>query len=85
MLVVPEFKQVFVSFGGDLPLATQMLIDYPWALCALPVLVLGLWALTPRRRRDSLACVSGVLLGLAVIPLTAFVLYLPIFMLAATV
>ncbi|MEH6419033.1 hypothetical protein [Pseudomonas sp. CGJS7] len=83
--VVPQFKQVFVSFGTDLPPATRLLVDYPWALCALPLLVLAIWAVSPRRWRDLLACVVGVALAAGGIAFMSWALYLPIFMLGATI
>ncbi|MGO1071737.1 hypothetical protein [Lysobacter sp. CA199] len=83
--VVPQFEQVFVSFGADLPAATRLMVDYPWVLSALPVPVLAVWALAPKRWRDLLACVAGVVLGMAAVGFTVWAMYLPIFMLGATI
>lgn len=85
LLVVPAFAQTFTAFGADLPWATALLIARPWLGCALPLLVLALWWLWPRLRRDLAACVFGVVGGLGMLALMAVALYLPIFKLAATV
>lgn len=85
LLVVPAFAQTFSAFGADLPWATALLIARPWLGCALPLLVLALWWLWPRPRRDLAACVFGVVGGLGLLALMAVALYLPIFKLAATV
>lgn len=82
LLLVPRFESVFAVFGMDLPLLTQTFIDYPWLLCPLPVLVLALWMLWPKRRRDLVALLFGGIAGIGAGALAVIAMYLPIFRLA---
>lgn len=85
LLLAPHFRRVFASFGADLPALTGYLLDYPWAPCLLPLLVLAIWAAAPRPRRDRWACALGVFAGMGAAALVVVALYLPIFGLAATI
>lgn len=85
LLLAPHFRQVFAAFGAQLPTLTRTLLDYPWAPCLLPALVLAAWVAAPARSRDRWACVFGVIAGLAAGALVVVALYLPIFGLAATI
>ncbi|MGJ7902969.1 hypothetical protein [Lysobacter sp. 1R34A] len=79
LLLVPRFEPMFAIFSMDLPLLTQAFVDYPWALCPLPLLVAALWMLWPRRRRDLAALLFGGIVGIGAGALTVTAIYLPIF------
>ncbi|ALN62537.1 putative membrane protein [Lysobacter antibioticus] len=82
LLLVPRFEPMFAILSMDLPLLTQTLIDYPWVLCPLPLLVLALWMLWPKRRRDLVALLFGGIAGIGAGALAVIAMYLPIFRLA---
>jgi len=82
LLLVPRFEPMFAILSMDLPLPTQILIDRPWVLCPLPVLVLALWLLWPKRRRDLAALLFGGIAGIGAGAVAVIAMYLPIFRLA---
>lgn len=84
--VVPQFQEVFTSFGVALPWLTRALIHgYGWAWIA-PMLVLLQWFCGPGGLyRPHLAAVLGVLAMLAGTLVTVFGLYLPMFRIGAVV
>lgn len=82
LLLAPRFEPMFAILSMDLPLPTQTLIDYPWMLCPLPVLVLALWLLWPKRRRDLAALLFGGIAGIGAAAVAVIAMYLPIFRLA---
>lgn len=84
--VVPQFQEVFTSFGVALPWLTRALIHgYGWAWIA-PMLVLLQWFRGPGGLyRPHLAAVLGVLSMLAGALVTVFGLYLPMFQIGAVV
>lgn len=85
-LVVPQFQQVFASFGAELPLLTRLALEQHLWLWLLPVLVIAAWLFWPRPRQRSLAaCLVGAG-GLAIIvPLLILAMYLPILQLGQAV
>lgn len=84
LYVVPQFAQTFAGFGAPLPGLTRIFVDYPWILCALPLLTLAVWASAPARGRDVTAGLFGVFAGLLGLATMGAAMYLPIFSLAAT-
>lgn len=85
-LVVPQFGQIFESFGADVPLMTRLVLQGYLALWALPVFVVLAWLFWPRpQRRAAAACWIGVLSIVLLLPLCIGALYLPIFMLAQSI
>ncbi|MBX9403582.1 hypothetical protein K4L06_19920 [Lysobacter sp. BMK333-48F3] len=83
VFAVPQFAPVYAAFGADLPWPTRLLLDYPWALCLLPLSTVAVWGLSPARRRDLAACLFGIGAGLAGLAATLVALYLPIYRLGA--
>lgn len=85
-LVVPNFNEVFRSFGAELPWPTQLLLQgYP-GLWVLPVLVLLIWWLWPTpRNRAKAACWFGALSLVLGLPACMLALYLPIVALSQTI
>lgn len=76
---VPRFKEVFQSFGADLPLLTSLSLKFYPALLALPLLVLVVWLAWPRKeQRGMVALATGVATVVVVPLLLAAVMYLPI-------
>lgn len=85
-LLVPQFGQIFESFGAELPSSTRLLLQGYLALWALPGFVLLAWLFWPQpQRRAAAACWVGALSLVLIFPLCMGALYLPIFMLSKTI
>ena len=89
-VVAPQFEEIYVNFGAELPWLTRMLIAGRWLLFALPVVVLLAWKLTPAipgrpNHRGVVALLIGIGLPLVLVPLVVIGLYMPIFGLAGVV
>lgn len=85
-LVVPNFSEVFRSFGAQLPWPTQLLLQGHLGLWILPVLVLVIWWLWPTpRNRAKAACWFGALSLVVGVPACMIALYLPIVALSQTI
>ncbi len=85
-MVIPQFKQVFFSFGAQLPLLTRITIDQHLWLWLLPVLVTVTWLFWPRpKQRPLAACLTGIGGLVITIPLLIVAMYLPIFQLGQAV
>ncbi len=84
-IVVPELATMYESFGAELPIETRLLLGtYRW-YGLLGLVVLGLGLFWPRASdRGVLALVVGVGGSLLLVIFSAWSLYRPIFMLAAT-
>jgi type II secretory pathway component PulF len=78
-LAIPQFEQVFVSFGASLPLLTRLAIEQHLWLWLLPLLVVAARLFWHRpKQRPLVACLVGTVgLGLG-IPLLILAMYLPI-------
>ncbi|WP_257386537.1 hypothetical protein [Tahibacter caeni] len=86
LIVVPKFKLMFDGFGGDLPLATRlMLATYRgWGLAAL--LVPAIWIAWPdRQARGAVALLAGIATAVVLTGFGIWACYSPIFALAAVV
>nr|WP_298174089.1 hypothetical protein [uncultured Pseudomonas sp.] len=84
MLVTPKFRDLFISFGAELPAFTSIAINYYLALWVLPFLVITTKILLPTAKgRALMPCLIGVLGLVLIVPLVIFALYLPIFMLGS--
>ena len=82
MLVIPKFRDLFISFGAELPAFTSIVVNYYLALWVLPILVVTTKILLPTAKgRALMPCLIGVLGLVLIVPLVIFALYLPIFML----
>jgi len=82
--VVPQFKDLFASFGAtQLPLATRLLLQFGMLSWLLPLIVLaaGLYWPDPRRR-TTIAFAIGMACLVVLVPLMVIALYLPVFELA---
>jgi type II secretory pathway component PulF len=84
-LVVPNFREAFVSYGAELPLLTRIVFAVPHAVWLLPVLVVAAWRSLHGRVGLQVARVVGIGGPLLLGPLILIAIYLPIFRLAATV
>lgn len=86
LFVVPAYLPVLQGFGTDLPNLTRWIVDYHVCLLLLVFVPPALWAAWPNPARSGLAAlVAGWVLGPALIALTMFALYLPIFHVAGQV
>ncbi len=75
----PAFSEVFKSFGGTLPLASELVLKFYPGLLALPVLVLLAWGLWPRREQRGIAALAtAIAVSFATPLLLVGVMYLPI-------
>ncbi|MDH4481485.1 MAG: hypothetical protein QE279_02120 [Rhodoferax sp.] len=76
---IPEFAEVFKSFGGNLPAATQLTMQwYPVALL-LPALVIAAWFLYPKiHRRGTAALITAIAASAGSLLFIVFIMYLPI-------
>lgn len=85
-MVIPQFQQVFSSFGAQLPLLTRIAIDQHLGLWLLPLLVIAVWLFWPRpKQRPLAACLVGAGGLVIIIPLLILAMYLPIFQLGQAV
>ncbi|KRA72895.1 hypothetical protein ASD78_14870 [Lysobacter sp. Root667] len=85
-LIVPNFSEVFRSFGAELPGPTQLLLQGYLGLWILPVMVLVIWWLWPKpRSRAKAACWFGALSLVLGLPACLWALYMPIVALSQTI
>jgi type II secretory pathway component PulF len=83
--VAPKFREVFESFGAELPLITTLFVQYDFILWLLPVLVLAAWFYWPKKQRRALvSCVIGAISFTVIISAFVVAMYLPIFQLGTT-
>jgi hypothetical protein len=75
--VTPSFKEIFDSFGAELPMATQLFLDYYLLLWSLPILVIVVRFSWPKKRK--LPLWLGIFSLALTIPLSMWALYSPIF------
>ena len=81
-VVAPQFRSVFTGFGAELPIVTQLFIDYHLTLWALPILVIAVHFFYPStKKRKLLSLLLGIFSLLVIIPLMLWALYLPVFQL----
>src|SRR5690606_7847840 len=60
-LVIPQFHQVFTSFGTDLRLTTRIALNHRLWLWLLPLVVIAVRLFWPRaRKRPRASCLVGV-------------------------
>lgn len=95
-VVTPGFADIFEAFGAELPWLTGVFVHHRLAFFLLPLIVPLVWWLLARRPRASAsrttrpepalaALLLAIGLALAMIPLTIFAMYLPIFRLGQVV
>lgn len=88
-LSIPAFQELFQSFGADLPELTLVVINYRFALFALPLFALILAILLSQKKTIAKHAYRNFKIGLAVFVLllcatfvtAAVALYLPVFQL----
>ena len=56
MLVIPKFRDLFTSFGAELPAFTSIVVNYYLALWVLPILVITTKILLPTAKGRALMC-----------------------------
>lgn len=79
-LVIPQFRQVFTSFGTDLPLTTRIALNYHLWLWLLPLVVIAVRLFWPRaRKRPRAACLAGIAGLVIALAATLLAMYLPIY------
>lgn len=89
-MVVPQFRELFATFGAELPLLTRLFVDSGGTLWGLPLLVPLLSLFVRRRgpedtRPGAVAFGFGLATAFGLPLLCALAMYLPIFKLAAVV
>jgi len=62
---ISSFVVLYSTFGVRVPAATQLLIDHPEGLLALPLFVLGVWCYPGWRDRRGKASLSAGFVALA--------------------
>ena len=83
---VPAFRDLFVGFGADLPLLTQMTLNYYGYLWVLLFVVIAVRFAWPSKRSAPLAaCIVGVGLLIVGMAVVMAAMYLPIFKLGEVV
>ena len=86
VVVMPQFRQTFQSFGADLPWLTRVLSDYPACLLLFPALVLLVAFAWPKEKQRGLfSLLLGVLFGLLGPVVVVVGAYLPIWKLSAAI
>lgn len=86
LFVVPAFRPMLEAFGVDLPNLTRWVVAYYPGLLLFVFVPPALWAVWPNPARSGLAAlIAGIVLGSALVALTVFALYLPIFHIAGKV
>jgi hypothetical protein len=56
---IPPFASLYRAWGLDVPTATQMLIDHPHGLLALPFVVIATWSIPKSTKRRGIASLSA--------------------------
>jgi type II secretory pathway component PulF len=89
-LRVPKFREVFVSFGAELPLLTRIFVEYPLVFWWLPLLVPVAASRVRIRepsdtRHGAIALSLGIAIAIGLPLICGFAMYLPIFKLTAVV
>jgi type II secretory pathway component PulF len=83
---VPAFRELFVGFGADLPLFTQIALNYYQYLWLLLLVVIAVRFAWPNKRSAPLAaCIVGVGLLIVGMVVVMAAMYLPIFQLGEVV
>lgn len=83
---VPAFRELFVGFGAELPLLTQIALNYYQYLWLLLLVVIAVRFAWPIRRSAALAaCIVGVGLLIVGMAVVMAAMYLPIFKLGEVV
>jgi hypothetical protein len=84
-LIIPQFAEVFRNFEAPIPFATAIFLKYyPLGLC-LPLVVVAVWAIWPRRTtRGMAACLIGAGLSGAYYLLMGLLMYYPIYQMGTT-
>lgn len=76
---VPQFEDVFSSFGAELPLATRLVMQLYPLVAVLPLLIPLAWFLWPYREHRGLGALLTSVACILLVPLAfAYALYLPI-------
>jgi hypothetical protein len=79
-ILVPGYKELFAGFGSELPLATSVLVRFYPALWIFPALLLAARAIWPKTAdRSGTVAIAGLSFLVIVVPLTFYLLYLPVF------
>lgn len=79
MLYIPQFQQVFISSGAELPGLTILFINNSMMFWSLPILVVAARLFWPaRHRRGSMACLIGVIGMVLVVSATIVAMRLPV-------
>lgn len=86
--IVPQFQQVFESFGAELPAITRFFVQGRWFLWPLPLAVPMIAAFVRvrdehDRRRGVIGLIVGIAIGVGLPLFCGFAMYLPIFGLVA--
>lgn len=82
--IVPQFAKVFEGFGADLPLMSRLFANFYLMAWLMPVSVLAIKFLWPNpRQRTLLMNVCGIVLPIAMMPMTVVAMYLPMFVMAS--
>jgi type IV pilus assembly protein PilC len=88
-LVIPQFAQVFSSFGADLPAPTLLVINFRyllWLPSFLMLIVMGvLWWLVKSPKVRTLCYAVFVVVQVLMLPLIIVSMYLPIYKLGQVV
>ena len=83
--LVPQFANVFQSFGAELPFLTKSLVEFYRAFFLLPIFVVLAWYLAPKHSRGIMSFLTGMFCLFGITGISVVLLYLPIFMLGNTV
>lgn len=76
---VPQFGDVFESFGAELPIATRLVVQLYPLVGALPLLPVVAWFAWPQHQLRGLAALLTSLACVLLVPLlVGYALYLPI-------
>ncbi|MDD4962547.1 MAG: hypothetical protein PHI11_01365 [Gallionella sp.] len=81
---VPQFAELFESFGANLPSQTVILLNYYRWVALLPLLVLGTW-FTKHEHRGGMAASVGVAGSVIVMTYALWSVYSPVFVVGCAI
>ncbi|MEJ2530051.1 MAG: hypothetical protein P8Z39_08325 [Gammaproteobacteria bacterium] len=75
---VPQFSQLFQSFGGELPFLTKVVLIGAWAIWVLPILASIVIMFTSKFKTPIIFAAVLLFIGVLWIPTVIYGLYLPV-------
>jgi type II secretory pathway component PulF len=84
IFATPEFKELYSSFGNDLPQPTRLVSSFYYLTIILPILIFLVWKNWPFQKYRSVYCILiGCFSAALMLHFWVLAMYLPIYKLGA--